>query len=308
MTIAIRPRKRPALRFAAATATGVAAVLCLAGVAGANTLTNSSLIDLGQYPVPSSPPVSYAGQGSSLPTTDGALGQATEIMVGSGSVGQALTIPNGTTQWGTQLVTAPATGAASQTWHFQLIGTIGVTIPDPGDDGVNFSGPVYDQANVYKIINYNPNGTHTCLDGYGMNPTAGSIVDSYGCDPNQFNQTNQLWVEATRDYSDPLVWPSGSQASASNQLFSEYLQQVDWQDSVIENVATLQANDWVTNTAPVLAADTADILGESSPVTLDNQVFPARPSDATWYLDDIAPAAPAPSTPNPCPGMFICLV
>ena len=140
---------------------------------------------------------------------------------------------------------------------------------------------------VYKIIDYHPDGTHTCLDA-GSNPASGSMIDSYGCDPQQFNQTNQLWIIADSgpdqtypyEYSNGNPYLDGNQVDAQPGWLSAYLQDNPWtvpnsNESVIENVAALQASGWDTDQAPVLSASYTNITGVNSLVGLRAQQFPA---------------------------------
>ena len=144
----------------------------------------------------------------------------------------------------------------AQTWYFQRVGYAGVTTPAMTDmGGTDMLG-----VPVYKIINYNPDGMHTCLEAFGNQPAAGSIVDINGC--NLPNQTNQLWVIGTAGQTnDTMNATTGAfDGNSSPQIYSRYLQgsttgQPGLPNSVIENVATLQANGWNTSQAPVLTAD-----------------------------------------------------
>ncbi|HTT89805.1 MAG TPA: hypothetical protein VMF65_09640, partial [Acidimicrobiales bacterium] len=214
---------KPAL--AALVAAGGLALTTVGGAtAYADTLTNGPTIMLGNYPILGTAPAYVSGAGV-LPASPGAPGNAATIfMTGSAGYGTdndtyAIGIPGGSPNWGTQLSTAPYTGAAApQTWYFQQVGYVGLITEAAGPDGPQL-------AAVYRIVNYD-NGTYTCLEGYGNDPTAGSIVDSYGCNPNQINQTNQLWVVGSPGQSARVFSPGGGSLVPNEgvgQIFSNYL-------------------------------------------------------------------------------------
>ncbi len=181
----------------------LAATMLGATAAYADTLSNSSTIQLGNYPVPESPAAGVPG-GNAIPQNMGTLGNPTELFVnGQGTTNQVLSVQGGSASSGTPVATEPNTNDPNQVWRFQLVGHIDVTTPDAAANYYSIATPgqppvnnVLEQAPVYKVINYN-NGAHTCLDAYGGGGAPYTTVDSYGCDANQINQTNQLWVMAT---------------------------------------------------------------------------------------------------------------
>lgn len=300
-----RALSRSALAALAA-GVGLAATAAGGAPAYADTLTNGPTIMLGDYPIPASAPAYMPDAGLLPGSNPGALGNGANIfMTGSASYGTnndsyAIGIPNGSPNWGTQVTTAPYTGAtAPQTWYFQQVGFVGLN--------TEWSSPQLLLAPVYRILNYN-DGTYTCLDGYGNDPTVGSIVDSYGCNPNQVNQTNQLWVVSSPKQFDEAITTSGTLwPGGLGQEFSGYLQDVEGtglQDSVIENVATLAANGWNATTAPVLSAAYSDVAGINSGLTLQNQTFPVQTMNSTWNIAPaFTPPPSSPSDPNPCAGL-----
>ena len=119
-----------------------------------------------------------------LPSTPGALGNPTKLFLDQGtSPNQVLGVKGGSSHG-----TEPESGSSGQTWRFQLVGWIAMltqtsqilpTFPQGNPSGLLQKMP------VYKIINYHADGTHTCLDGTGGNPTAGTMIDSYGVTPTR---------------------------------------------------------------------------------------------------------------------------
>ncbi len=331
---------------------GLAATMLGATAAHADTLSNSSTIQLGNYPVPASPAAGFPG-GNAIPQNMGTLGNPTELFVnGQGTANQVLSVPGGSASWGTPVATEPDSGDPSQVWRFQLVGYIDVTTPDAAANYYSIATPgkppvnnVLEQAPVYKVINYN-NGTHTCLDAYGGGGAAYTTIDSYGCDANQINQTNQLWVMATPGgLEGTLTGPEGTLSSETMeneyfmtgqnpstfklaQMYSTTLQASHvgtgisaGEDTVLENVASLAANGWNTGTAPVLSATVTNMLGTNSQVMLNGQTtWPVNAATSTWAVYDTTPGGnveqPVPgssdgTTPGgPPPACFIyqCLV
>lgn len=330
----------------------LAATMLGATAAYADTLSNSSTIQLGNYPVPESPAAGVPG-GNAIPQNMGTLGNPTELFVnGQGTTNQVLSVQGGSASSGTPVATEPNTNDPNQVWRFQLVGHIDVTTPDAAANYYSIATPgqppvnnVLEQAPVYKVINYN-NGAHTCLDAYGGGGAPYTTVDSYGCDANQINQTNQLWVMATPGgLEGTLVGPEGtlSPQTVENmylmtgqvpstfpfaQMYSTALQASHvgtgvsaGEDTVLENVASLAANGWNTGTAPVLSATVTNMLGTDSQVMLNGQTtWPVDTANSTWAVYDttlggnVEQAVPGGSdgtTPGgPPPACFIyqCLV
>ena len=286
--VRMRGLTRPRIAATAAVAAfGLSALT--AGAASASTMADGPTIQLGNYAVPSSAP-QYVTGGDLLPQDNGTLGDpASIVMTGSGgnltADNQAVTIPNDTITFATQTSTSAMSTSPAQTWYFQRVGYAGVTTPAMTDmGGTDMLG-----VPVYKIINYNPDGMHTCLEAFGNQPAAGSIVDINGC--NLPNQTNQLWVIGTAGQTnDTMNATTGAfDGNSSPQIYSRYLQgsttgQPGLSNSVIENVATLQANGWNTSQAPVLTADSANLAGVNSPLTLQSQQWPATSQNSTWTI------------------------
>ena len=151
---------------------------------------------------------------------------------------------------------------------------------------------------VYKIIDYHPDGTHTCLDA-GSNPASGSMIDSYGCDPQQFNQTNQLWIiaDSSSGQKYPILYPNlvpytpgaarpNSYPDGSPPTCRTTQALPNSSNSVIENVAALQASGWNTDQAPVLSASYTNITGVNSLVVLRAQQYPVNRKNSTWAVYD----------------------
>lgn len=267
-------------RRSAAGATVAAASLAVLTVgvsaAHADTLPNGPTVQLGQYSIPSTPAAGIPG-GDALPRNLGTLGNPTQISM-QGGASRVLDVQGGSSAWGAPVETepAPASLTAAETWRFQLVGYIAATTPAP-------ESPL--RMPVYKIINYHSDGTHTCLDGFGGNPTAGTMIDSYGCDANQVNQTNQLWIIGNTQQTEPK-WSGGQGywAWLSTKLQPDPSVWPTNSNSVIENVATLQANGWDTDKTPVLSASA------TLQVQLQNQNAPqVSTPNSTWLVHDTTP-------------------
>ncbi|MGO9899494.1 MAG: hypothetical protein ACLP0J_07335 [Solirubrobacteraceae bacterium] len=293
---------RRVIRAAAAVALAGGATLGLAAsAASASPVPGSSNGSLGVYTIPSTPPTTDSGE-AVLPSTPGALGAEAELAAGfNGSNQQVLTIPNGAIAQGTHVNTSWLVSAPDQAWYFQLVGTVDVTTP--ADYLLN--GVVWqDEASVYRIINYNPDGLHTCLQAadFADTPTVGSAAESSGCQAFGWNQANQLWIVGTAGSSEPVVGTGG--AIGSTETYSSSLQSNYPPGAVIENVASLETNGWFTNSTPVLAAQ-ANLVGELSPVTIQSQAWPTTVDNATWNLVDLAP--PASSGSSATCAFYSCL-
>ena len=273
------------------------------GSAHADTIANSPTVDLGNYGISASPP-RYVPGGDNIPRSQGALGNATELFVGAGyeNTNQVISVQNGSTAWGTPVVTSVADGAkgsSSQQWYFQLIGWIDMHTPLQIVGQVNdlpneYAGDL-DTVPVYRILNYNGSSI-TCLDAYGGTGAVDSAVDSYGCDPNQANQTNQLWVisypHPAGEVGDEIYNPSDQQSDVVRGYLGQYpeyssaLQTSSTGAGVIENVASLAANGWDTTQAPVLTASYTDLAGFNSPLKLESQAWPTLSENSTWGVVD----------------------
>jgi hypothetical protein len=304
------------------------------GTASADTLLNDYTVQLGQYSIPATPAAGFVG-GDALPKIPGTLGNPTELfMTDGGSTSQVLAVPGGTSAWGTQVRTEQATGSSGQIWRFQLIGWIGLKTRT-STQIATFGNPagLLQKTPVYKIINYHADGSHTCLDGSGGNPTAWTAIDSYGCDPNETNQTNQLWVVENTIQDNSMIYPNGAEYSFTpgnpntTPFFpawaSEPLQQNPWhglggvygsQPTVIQNVATLVANGFDTTTSPMLSAATT-LHGHNSAAVVAPQEWPVSTANSTWVVNDTTPRpVPPPTGPADTGGgkqscsMFQCLL
>jgi hypothetical protein len=293
-----RPGVAAATVFAAAAMAVTGAVGT--GAAHADTLPNGNGVNLGTYAIPTSAPA-YQPGGDLLPTGLGTLGNATEMFIPN-EPNQDLSVQGGSTAWGTPVVMATSTGAASQTWYFQLVGTVEVgeveygTVSDTSYTSVQ-------NVPVYRIINFNGSAP-TCLDGYGGGGAAWTNVDSYGCDPNQVNQTNQLWIAEAPTYQ--------GQNDAGG---SDYTMLTTMQTSpissgtVIESLASLVANEWQTSNTPVLSAAVDNIDGyDSTLAELPVTQWPVAQGNSTFILvDPNAQTASGAGGTAACEGMA-CLV
>jgi hypothetical protein len=311
------PRKiGRALSKSALAALMAAAALSVTAVGGAtayaDTLTNGPTITIGNYPIPGTAPAYVPGV-NVLPASPGAPSNGAVIfMAGSAADGTnndtyAIGVPGGSPNWGTQVSTAKYTGAtASQTWYFQQVGYVGLNTELAGYTSTLWDTSFLQEAAVYRIVNYD-NGTYTCLDGFGNNPIAGSIVDSYGCNPNQVNQTNQLWVVGNPSQESSTMSTSGGPGPDGYSVAQDFSSYLGYDDSVIENVASLVANGWNTTTAPVLSATYSDLAGINSGLQLQAQTYPAEPMNSTWDIEPAYTPPPAntsnPVNPSPCAGL-----
>ncbi len=277
-------RAKPRRFFSKSRLTAVAATAALGVAVGgtaayAATVPNGPTVQLGTYSIPGSAP-QYTSGGDLLPLYNGTLGNpAAVVITGSGgsvtASSQVATVPNGSTGQ------APGGTPAAQTWYFQRIGYVGATTPAMTSAG----GTDMLAVPVYKIINYNTDGTHTCLEAYGVgDPNAGQAAESDVCDVNQVNQTNQLWIVGSPAQANATMnATTGTFDGSSPQIYSSYLQgsatgASGLSDSVIENVAGLEADGWNTSQAPALHAD------PNSPLTLKLQDYPVTSQNATWNI------------------------
>jgi hypothetical protein len=281
-----------------ATTIAVAAAIAVTGAVGAgtahaDTLPNGGGVNLSAYSIPAKAPA-YSRGGDMLPTIPGTLGNASELFVAqNGNTNQALTIQGGATAWGTPVVSAPSTDSKAQQWNFQLVGTVAIQIQalDP------FSGhevPDWVIVPVYRAISYN-GGSPTCLDVDGGSGTAGSTVDAYGCNPNQVNQTNQLWtVESIWNGYDPSLNGTSSSAPTDNMI--------------ITSLASLAENNFSFPTAPVVSAGIDDIQGVNSSVQLSNS-WQMDVYNSTYIMVDPNASSSSGSSPSgPDCSMFACLL
>jgi hypothetical protein len=306
-----RNRGKAARILAGAAVTASVAAVGLAGLAlggtnaYADTLTNGPTVHLGQYPVPSTPPA-YANDGDLLPLYDGTVGNPAAIVLTGSTVDgtaipEVIQITGNSTDGGSQVATGLDTQASGQAWYFQRVGYIDVTTPETSQ--LDAAGnPELLATPVYRIVNYNPGGTFTCLEGFGATPGAGSPVESWGCDPDGASAAaNQLWIVGSPAQSNHThdAATDAYDGGSAPQVYSDYLQGSTsglsgLQGSVLENVASLSAGGWNTATAPVLSADAGDAEGILSELTLQPQTAPASSANSTWNIVDSS-AAPGSS-------------
>ncbi len=308
-------RRRPTRRGAAAVA--AVAGLALAGAvlggpaANADTIPNGATVDLLSTPVPATPPAyaastSTATDGGALPDQNGQMGNPVQLTMTSG---QVLAVQGGSTAWGTPVATENSTGDASETWRFQRVGWVDVTA---GNTFVNSDWqPLFGEP-VYKIVNYNPDGSYTCLDANGNDIAEGGAITSYGCDPNELNQTNQLWIVAgnegdpasTHDLADSDgAWTGGSDTADGNDLSFE--EGTVGQYSLI-NLASVVSNGMDMYNALIASSVGNDIQGVDSTSMLWSPTdWPASTSNSLYGLRLVVPAAAAQS--RSC-SMFACIM
>jgi hypothetical protein len=282
-----RWRRRGLAATVAVAATLAVAGAVGAGTASADTLPNGGGVNLATYAIPTTAPA-YIRGGDMLPTIPGTLGNASELFVAeNGNTNQALTIQGGATAWGTPVVSAPSTDSKAQQWYFQLVGSVTIQIEAIEPFSAQYVlAPV--SVPAYRAISYN-GGSPTCLDVYGGSGTAGSTVDAYGCNPNQVNQTNQLWtVEPTWNGYDQNL-----EANSDNMI--------------ITSLASLAEDNFNYATAPVVSAGIDNIDGVNSSVQLSDS-WPMDVANSTYVMVD-PNASPTSSSPSgPSCSMFACLL
>jgi hypothetical protein len=299
----VRPRRsrrlwQRSVLGAAAAAVSLTALTFGAGAAHADTLPTTPTIKLGQYSIPATAPAGIPG-GDALPAMLGTLGNPTELFMtqSSSASSTVLGIQGDSSAWGTPVDTETAAASPGQIWRFQLIGWIGVHTYLT-DITENLPPGIMQGMPVYRIMNYHPDGTITCLDGSGGGGASGTMIDSYGCDPNQVNQTNQLWIIGNTDQLSPMIQSNGDEYvaygawTARNWLSSNLQKDPDSingyaPNSVIENVASLQASGWQANQAPVLSASYTNQRGINSLVWLQSQGNGlTTQNNSTWLIHD----------------------
>ncbi len=251
--------------------------------------------------------------GDALPTILGTLGNPTQLFLANSNVAtQVFGVRGDSPALATPTITEPAADQSTgQIWRFQLVGWIGMHTYETNSA---WRGDLQ-QVPVYKVINYHSDGSHTCLDATGGTGAAGSSVLSNLCDPYSFNQTNQLWVVGDTDALTNIIYVGG-QYPATIPLQLSALQ--DSNRTVLENVASLQANNWDTSTAPVLSAapgvvqgSAGNIQGSNSPLSLqDQRNWPVTQANSTWIVHNIVPTAASNgsgSNSGPSCTMFACM-
>ena len=147
---------------------------------------------------------------------------------------------------------------------------------------------------VYKIVHYDGTGGHNCLDALGGSGAVGSVVAVYGCDPNAVNQPNQLWVVGNDTDTVPTTWyglHASSTLTPDNADFGG-----SGESLIIQNLASLAANNWITKRAPILSMSEAPTLTKSLPkgVTLQVARYPTTTGNSAWSVRP-------PITPQPSP-------
>lgn len=167
---------------------------------------------------------------------------------------------------------------------------------------------------VYKIVNYNSNGSHTCLDANGNDIADGGAVTSYGCDPNQANQTNQLWIVAGNQFdpanthdgvsmSDgslipPMPLPGDASALSYGFEIGRYS---------LVNLASVVNNGMTMNNSLTLSSTASNMLGENSQSLLWNPIeWPANGNNSLYGFTLLVPSTNPSQTPA-CE-MFACLL
>ncbi len=307
--------RRRTTRRGAATVLAVAG-LALAGAvlgapaANADTIPNGATVELSSTPVPASPPAyvsstDAATDGGALPEANGQMGNPVQLTLGNG---QVLGVQGGSTAWGTPVATENSTGDANETWRFQRVGWVDVTT---GNRLITGEPTLYGEP-VYKIVNYNPDGSDTCLDADGNDIAEGGAITSYGCDPNEFNQTNQLWIVAGNQndpenthelaYSDG-TWTIFYGSADGNEL--SFVDGTKGQDSLI-NLASVVSNGMDMYNALIASSVGNNIQGVDSTSMLWSPTdWPASTANSLYGLRLVVP--PAAAQTRTC-SMFACLV
>lgn len=283
-----------------------------ATAASADQVLNGPTVNLNLcLSTPSSAPA-YVNDGALLPTGACTLGNPTNIfMTGSSSNNSgpntyALTA-NGI--WGVQTSTALFTGSSDQVWYFQRVGWVAVNTP------LTVAGINELAVPVYHIINYNPVG-YTCLEAVGgsngMEPTAYSVVQTGPCNPNEWNQTNQLWVVGSPAQTNDLYYNGGLSSDQDFQWYSYDLQPnvlpngssnvTGLNESVIESLYSLTENNWTTYNSEVLSASQNNLPGINSGLDLQEQAFPADEDNSTFDVEAVPPPVSSGGS-NPCAGL-----
>jgi hypothetical protein len=304
-----QPRHRRGASLARLAAVLLAAAACLlgAGAAGASaaplTISNSATVSLGGYGIPSSPP-KYQPGGDLLPTANGALGNA--AILGLTGINQAVGVQNGSKAWDTPVTTADlVNGSGSQRWYFERVGWVGAYTPLTEGDGIS----ELQQLPVYRVINYN-GSSHTCLDAEGATDTPYTKLDSYGCDPNATNQTNQLWVVSGRWHESDVITADGELDANGDYIMGTVFNDAldTWlQGATLESLGALIDAGFHTERAPVVTAGYANIRGYDSQLILNGATtWPTDVANARFTLIDADAGEQAPSEPG-CVGMA-CLL
>jgi len=205
--------------------------------------------------------------------------------------GQPITLPNAANtsmvidsdnpdgNWLTQAVTEPANSkSATQAWYLQEVGT---TSSLTADEDTLEEDWVYDDvtAPLYRIVQVtNDNWADAvCLEAEGSQPAVGAEVETYGCDPNAYDQPNQLWILANSlDSSDG---EDVSQVTSVNPNYGSG-------DFVMFNDAMLGANQNTTN-YPVLSVSSTAVAADGSQLTMQDQGSTVEPLQSqVWTLSE----------------------
>jgi hypothetical protein len=302
-------RTRVAVATGAVIATAVA-VLAVAAQAQATELTNAFYVHVETTAAAPAVAPNYVAGGEVIPNGPGSLGNPFALTLPNG---QALGVQNGSTAWGTPVVSENPTGKSNEAWRLYRVGWIAVWPDCTGgsncthDDQLSDGTPLGTGEPVYKIINY-ASGGHTCLDAAGDNPAPGAAVTSYGCDPNQVNQTNQLWmIGANPDYEfsanhNAVDMTNGELLPGS--LVPAYTNAISDQAEAagqytLTNVASLLADEGQPAQAMILSSGD-NVNGTNSPSIVST---PANASTSNSLYELRALVPPAGSPPTNCAGI-----
>ncbi len=305
-----RPARGAATRLtrvgaAAAAGLAVLAATVLTASPAQAAITRPGQLELGTHPIPAVAPAAKP-YGWALPPAPGTMGNPTQLFMHGGAsttraTSQVLSVPDGGVPWETPARTRTATGGRiGEQWRFQHVGRVGLINPAVVDDA-DFAPVLYP---VYKVIHYDGVGGHTCLDALGGSGATGSAVGAYGCDPNGFNQYNQLWVLGGRSTMVPTV-------QAGFQALGDLTTKVGRDGSlVVQSLASLAGKNWRTMDAPILTASTDNFQGTNSRLTLQDPEYVVTTQNSTWFPLSIDPPStwtvtPAP-TPAPAPVSYGC--
>ncbi|MBX9399550.1 RICIN domain-containing protein [Streptomyces sp. TRM72054] len=115
------------------------------------------------------------------------------------SSSKVIDIPQNSNEWGKQLIIYEDHDADNQKWRMQPAGPRD-QYRWKADDGVEHA------LNGYKIISV---GNGQCISALGANPTKGTAVVQYGCDPNasigRVDEPNQVWYSVKYSGREYLV-------------------------------------------------------------------------------------------------------
>ena len=178
-------------------------------------------------------------------------------------------------------------GTSTQMWYLQTVGEMSV------EDFTYHR----DYEMSYRFVSA-PNGDWShpvCLDAAGGQGGADTVVETYGCDPNGVNQSNQLWVDG---YWDPLSVNDVQKDSFKHKT---------------ELAPVAGVHMWPNQPAPDLTASSSVSPRQGTTLTLEwpgSTVYPGVTQIWEPVDEPISPNTPAPvvpAQPDSCHG-YVCLL